>query len=1228
MPELVPKGPDVPVGLLNQLDDERVVFFCGAGVSRGGNSGLPGFRRLLCQVYQRNNIKPDDFKAEAEALKQSEYDKALELLERPERLDSQQLYDSVVALLSVSTTGPLQMHRDLLALSRVEGGHRLVTTNFDNRFREAAEEPSGHGQPLRIHDAPALPVPNRHRWRTLVHLHGRIRHEGDRSDLVLTSADFGRAYLTERWAAKFVTALFRDFTVVFVGYSLSDPVVKYLVDAVAAERAKGDDFGKAYAFAGCDPEERAKVGAAWTARNVEPILYDQKDDHALLRDTLRKWVDVRSDPQVRTRIALDDIGKLAGPPNDREAARVTWALERPEVARELAQAPPFTDETDFPKIERWLDVFAEAGLLSRVAVGPDTSGQAVNLVDDGSRSQGPHRLGEATYQLACWISRHLHVPQVLGWVLRNGGRVHPELRREIRRSLAKPPETIPPKLRHLWTVLLGELVPDPWRLVFLKEQYQEADGTEKRRLEEVLLSGLAPRLTVLPGPSEPAVFQRRFDPDAPPMSPIEACGHLRVRVGHDGNDRDAMTMLSDAEFLCRHAERITACLVDALVFLRQDDQVLRNRVTGHARPSHPQWIAAGTARFYRRHAWTRLIDLARDSYLALAREDRTRAVALLRRWAQTDEPTCKRLVLHALAEDEASETDMADAVLLQGETPGVWDPDLRNEVLRFLNKAGSRLRPGVVKRIVRAIHAGPGTARSERHGIDPESLDRAKVARLLELHLSGAKLDRDPLRLVVEAASGRSVGDFDEYHGVLSAPKAEIVRGDDRRARDLLSGPLADLQRGLCGERDQLRWEDLDAVVRGNASRVAEALRECAEAGKYPPEPWWRLMSHLACIRREGNAATDVEDGVSLVLSNAPDDLFANVTAAAAEFVRAIGQAWDRGRESEFRALWEKAWTSAASGVEIDNVDPVTRALNHASGKLAEAAIYRLSKHEAQFQSGLPPSVRPYFDSIATSPDAHPGRVLLAARLNFLFAIDPMWTEKQLIRRLDPSAHPSDALDLWAGFAWSPRLGPNLLRAIKGLYLAVLARDDLPSRTKRGLVDLLIAICLGIPEELTKGDVRAAMERLSERSLCVALRSLERRLTGSSSERAQTWSDKIEPCLKDYWPREGRRNSAVTSECMMRLVIGSGDSFPEAVSFSTRFLKPVESHHWGIVYLKEHIEKHPAVVLELLSRVVQEDLPQHFRPDLREILEAVAGVQPELREEPSSRRLHQIASGG
>ena len=457
---------------------------------------------------------------------------------------------------------------------------------------------------------------------------------------------------------------------------------------------------------------------------------------------------------------------------------------------------------------------------------------------------------------------------------------------------------------------------------------------------------------------------------------------------------------------------------------------------------------------------------------------------------------------------------------------------------------------------------------------------------------------------------------------------AEVVSGDEQRARDLLGGPSADLKRVLCDESDGLSWEDLGTVVDRDAARVAEVLRECAECGKYPPAPWTRLMWRLVSMRREDKAALDVEDDVFEVLLGTPEDLFVNVTTALADFLRAISDAWDSERESDFRVLWRRTWISTASGSSIGNADPVTRALNHVSGKLAEAAIFRLSKHEPLPQSGLPSSVRFYFDTIATSPDAHPARVLLAARLNFLFTVDPKWTEMELVRRLDPSANPSEALDLWAGFAWSPTLSPNSLQAIKGSYLAVLARDDLPSRTKRGLLDLLVAICLTIPEELTKSEVRSVISRLSDSSLRVPLSSLRHRLTGSPSERGQIWNDKVEPWLRDYWPREGGRNSAATSEAMIHLVMGSGDSFPEAVSRCTPFLKPLESHHWDIVYLKEHIDKHPAAVLDVLSRVVQEELPRNSRPDLREILDAIAGVRPDLREDPGFRSLHQIASAG
>lgn len=50
MPQLVPDGPDLPDALLEAWDDDRVVFFCGAGVS--ARAELPSFNQLVDYAYR------------------------------------------------------------------------------------------------------------------------------------------------------------------------------------------------------------------------------------------------------------------------------------------------------------------------------------------------------------------------------------------------------------------------------------------------------------------------------------------------------------------------------------------------------------------------------------------------------------------------------------------------------------------------------------------------------------------------------------------------------------------------------------------------------------------------------------------------------------------------------------------------------------------------------------------------------------------------------------------------------------------------------------------------------------------------------------------------------------------------------------------------------------------------------------------------------------------------
>ena len=75
--QFVKNGPDVPERLLQAHEDGRVVFFCGAGISRP--AGLPGFAGLVEALYDKLSVTRD---AEQQAaIKAKRSDMAIGLLE-------------------------------------------------------------------------------------------------------------------------------------------------------------------------------------------------------------------------------------------------------------------------------------------------------------------------------------------------------------------------------------------------------------------------------------------------------------------------------------------------------------------------------------------------------------------------------------------------------------------------------------------------------------------------------------------------------------------------------------------------------------------------------------------------------------------------------------------------------------------------------------------------------------------------------------------------------------------------------------------------------------------------------------------------------------------------------------------------------------------------------------------------------------------------------------------
>jgi hypothetical protein len=199
-------GPSFPDELLTARDEGQVLFFCGAGVSRA-RAGLPDFYGLADKVVDALRAAPDSpARRLIQAAKAMEpiagvggllpADRVFALLKREFR--TRDVRTAVAEALRPAVTPDLRAHRILLDLARdPTGAVRLVTTNFDLLF-EACDAQLDRFAP------PRLPDPRRARdFRGVMHLHGHVTdaYDGAHDDeFVLSSADFGRAYLADGWA--------------------------------------------------------------------------------------------------------------------------------------------------------------------------------------------------------------------------------------------------------------------------------------------------------------------------------------------------------------------------------------------------------------------------------------------------------------------------------------------------------------------------------------------------------------------------------------------------------------------------------------------------------------------------------------------------------------------------------------------------------------------------------------------------------------------------------------------------------------------------------------------------------------------------------------------------------------------------------------------------------------------------------------------------------------------
>jgi len=383
---------DIPDEVIAAQEAGELVVFVGAGVSFGGASDLPLFKGLTQQIGATIGKTPDP--------EREDYDV---LLGEWEEHEGVQVHEAARAIIGNPKSRPNEAHSLLLRLFKKPEHIRIVTTNYDRHFTTAAQE---LGVSLPVYRAPALPLGDD--FHGLVFLHGSV--DDKPSSLVLTDADFGRAYLSQGWARTFLQTLYSKFHVLFVGYSHGDILLNYLARGLPSRDRRRRHAIQALGFS-----------HRWKSLGIGVIAYELP--HSNLDAGLARWVQLSSyrPHEIRDRLrqiiaGVEGTALVLGgentPKGDVAASPIQlnqdsgWVVSR--VLRDKNSTPWFTERASDI---RWIPYLYEANHLP--ALSSDLS---------------LARLTDVQGQLMGWAVKRLlasHRPEVLSIYAKLGGTVGP-----------------------------------------------------------------------------------------------------------------------------------------------------------------------------------------------------------------------------------------------------------------------------------------------------------------------------------------------------------------------------------------------------------------------------------------------------------------------------------------------------------------------------------------------------------------------------------------------------------------------------------------------------------------------------------------------------------------------------------------------------------------------------------------------------------------------------------
>lgn len=1147
-----------------------------------------------------------------------------------------------------------------------EGNPQIVTTNFDLLFEYSSSDPR-----IDKYTPPAFPDLKHGMTLTgITYLHGRLSPpDGETHDYILSSSDFGRAYLAQGWATAFIRQLLERYTVVLVGYQAEDPPVKYLLQGLNSSPDHAKD--RLYAFGEGRPED---VEANWRDRGVTPIPYPKSEGHAALWDSLRAWANRASNPRDWRNSVIELARK--GPENceSHERGMVAHLIRTTVGAKEFADADPS------PPIE-WLCVFDQFLRFSKPYEGireeengfdplevygldddpprPEKEGwgqttdrddlirwrRGDDSLDYTQRLAGGHRFGfellpARLNHLARWISAQIEKPAVAWWVARQH-RLHPWLIEIFERRIDRSKD-LDQKAKLLWNILLD----------VHHKPVVDSHNSNWFRLQEIVKKEGWNNRTV-------RLFEAAMEPTFK-IDPPFGLESVRPPVGDWPSLSWGSVARVDVHFPSTHGERldIPEHILPSVYWAYQKNLILASEKLAEAgvhwlplKTLYPEDTDDRETYISEEEAYLRWFVKLLEQMANLKPDLLLAHIAV---WPSPEPYFFNKIRLYAWNQKHLfSGREVCNHFLdLSGDQ--LWQSDSRREMLILLRDRWVEFsEPEKTKLCKKLLDDKEQNLSEETEEYEAYQRRRAVIS-IAWLMQEGCQIPDESEKEWHERKD--RVEDWSDSWVRSAASSNEMKSGWVRTNTDtsVFSGvPIAQIVDVALGQRktrnfgEFVEHKPFIGLIKSHPARALAALANKAKKDEYPTELWDQLISNwptetpasttrllLEWMRRlPVEILTGMKWRVSDWFKNDFPDLARNDERYAfVIFDDFLGKIRENGAESTKSSIAERR----IGGQKIERSRrTIYYAANGIIGRAMDGLLNVLDSKNLAAEEGIPAEISNRIKLLLEVPGegADHAICILTQQLPWLSSIDPEWVKDNLIP-LFIAEHKSSE-PAWSGLLMNSWVNvrkcfPNVKDDFLNLpsYMECWGWDESERESYYSWV-VLAAMDPFANDILTFDEARDLLRRVGQTGRERAIQVLTRLGAGNDDG----WNKYVIPFIESAWPQELNYQNQGTSKAWVSMLDDTDDAFPLVFGAVKEYIRPIRSFNLSLFRFhrisgeREPLTvKFPETVLDMVDLLVPDEA-KNIPYNLSQILSLLEEVKPSISADKRFYRLRELEEG-